>query len=83
MVFWGLQGLPFTRFAAVDGIGCLLGALVFSGLGYLVSGSATLLLGRVRRFELWLLGAVAVGAVLAFALHRAARHELHLDEREE
>ena len=46
MVFWGLHGMTLPRFALVDSIGCVIGGLVFTGLGYLVSGSATVLLGK-------------------------------------
>jgi membrane protein DedA with SNARE-associated domain len=82
MVFWGLHGLKFRRFAPIDALGCVLGTAVFSGLGYLVSGSATLLLGRVRRVQLWLLGAVLAGAVLVLIIHLTAKRELHLEEIE-
>lgn len=82
MVFWGLHGLKFRRFAPIDAIGCVLGTAVFSGLGYLVSGSATLLLGRVRRVQVWLLGAVLAGAVLVLIIHLTAKRELHLEEIE-
>jgi membrane protein DedA with SNARE-associated domain len=82
MVFWGLHGLRFRRFAPIDGLGCLLGSTAFTALGYAVSGSAEVLLGKVRRVELWLLGALAVGAVLVFLVHITAKHELHLDEEE-
>jgi hypothetical protein len=51
-------------------------------LGYLVSGSATALLGKVKRVELWLLGVLLVGAVIVFIIHRTARRELHLDTDE-
>jgi membrane protein DedA with SNARE-associated domain len=80
MVFWGLNGLKFRRFGPIDAIGCVLGSAVFTGLGYLVSGSATLLLGRVRRVELWLLGAVLAGALLVLIIHLMAKRELHLEE---
>jgi membrane protein DedA with SNARE-associated domain len=82
MVFWGLNGMSLPRFLLVDAIGCVLGSLVFTGLGYAVSGSATVLLGRVRRVERWLLGAVLVGAVLVFVIHWTAKKELHVDEEE-
>jgi membrane protein DedA with SNARE-associated domain len=82
MVFWGLHGMSLPRFVLVDAIGCVVGSLVFMGLGYAVSGSATVLLGHVRRVELWLLGAVLVGAVLVFVIHRTAKKELHVDEEE-
>lgn len=82
MVFWGLQELPFAKFVAVDVLGCALGTLVFSGLGYLVSGSAQALLGKVRRVELWLLGAIVVGAGIVYLVHRATKRELHIEEME-
>mgnify|MGYP003289612125 FL=1 len=60
VLFWGIQQLPFVRFAALDLIGCVLWAVVFSSLGYFLSGSAAALIGDVRRIEIWLLVAVAV-----------------------
>ena len=80
MVFWGLHGLSLPRFLLIDAVGCVLGSLVFTSLGYLVSGSATVLMGHVKRFELWLLGAFAVGIIIVFIIDRTAKHELHLDE---
>jgi membrane protein DedA with SNARE-associated domain len=83
MVFWGLHGMSVVRFAVVDAVGCVLGSLAFTGLGYLVSGSATILLGRVRRVQLWLLGALAVGVVLVVIINWTARKELHIDNGDE
>jgi membrane protein DedA with SNARE-associated domain len=83
MVFWGLHGMPVVRFAIVDAIACVIGALVFAGLGYGVSGSATVLLGHVRRVQFWLLGALVVGAVLVVLIHLAAKRELHLEDGEQ
>jgi membrane protein DedA with SNARE-associated domain len=80
MVFWGLHGMSVLRFAIIDAIGCIIGALVFTGLGYGVSGSATLLLGHVRRVQLWLLGALVVGIVLVVVINWTAKRELHIDE---
>jgi membrane protein DedA with SNARE-associated domain len=82
MLFWGLHGLRTAPFLMIDGVGCVLGATMFTGLGYLVSGSATALLGKVKRVELWLLGVLLVGAVIVFIIHRTARRELHLDTDE-
>jgi membrane protein DedA with SNARE-associated domain len=83
MVFWGLHGMPVVRFAIVDAIACVIGALVFAGLGYGVSGSATVLLGHVRRVQFWLLGALVVGAVLVVLIHLAAKRELHLEDADQ
>ena len=79
MLFWGLHELPLVTFLIVDSIGALIGSLVFTGLGYLVSGSATLLLGKVRRIQLWLLGVLIVGVVLVFLIHWTAKKELHIE----
>jgi membrane protein DedA with SNARE-associated domain len=83
MVFWGLHDLPLSRFVLIDGLGCVIGATIFTGLGYVVSGSATVLLGKVRRVQLWLLGILVIGIVIVYLIHRTAKHELHLDEPEE
>src|SRR3954452_8604719 len=80
MLFWGLHGLSLPRFLLIDSLGCVLGSLVFTTLGYLVSGSATALMGHVKRFELWLLGAFLVGIIIVVIIDRTAKHELHLDE---
>jgi membrane protein DedA with SNARE-associated domain len=82
MVFWGLHGLALVRFMLVDGVGCVLGSFVFEGLGYLVSGSATVLLGRVRRVQFWLLGVLAVGVVLVVIINWAAKKELRIEDEE-
>lgn len=81
MIFWGLHGLPYRRFLLIDTVGCILGSLVFTGLGYLLSGSAAVLLGNVQRVELWLLGAAIVGVLIVFIVDRTAKHELHLDQQ--
>jgi len=78
MVFWGVQRLPLWRFALIDACGCALWAAVLGGLGFTLSGSAVLLVGRVRRVRVWLFGALLGCAALvllyrAFLQRRAAR----------
>src|SRR3954464_7671328 len=80
MLFWGLHGLSLPRFLLIDVLGCVLGSLVFTSLGYLVSGSAPVLMGHVKRFELWLFGAFLVGVIIVVIIDRTAKHELHLAE---
>ena len=82
MIFWGLHGLSLRRFILIDAVGCVLGSLVFTGLGYLLSGSATALLGHVRQVELWLLGGVIGAAVIVCMVAKTAKHELHIDDGE-
>jgi membrane protein DedA with SNARE-associated domain len=70
MVFWGVQRLPLWRFVLIDACGCALWAAVLGGLGYTLSGSAVLLVGRVRRVRVWLLVAL-LGCVALVLLYRA------------
>jgi membrane protein DedA with SNARE-associated domain len=81
MVFWGLHGLPLIRFALIDSLACVIGAFAFISLGYLVGGSAEVLIGKVRHIEQLLLSAIFAAAVLAYAINRAAKRELHIDDR--
>ena len=55
MLFWGIHGLPFARFAVLDVIGCAIWASVLAPLGFIFSGSAAALVGEVKRAERWLL----------------------------
>ena len=80
MVFWGLHGLGFGRFVLVDLLGCLLWSSLFGGLGFLLSGSLTSLIGNVKRVEYLLLGAVILAAIAVFLINRLARRELGADE---
>jgi membrane protein DedA with SNARE-associated domain len=68
MLFWGLHNLPVVRFVLVDAIGCVLGAIFFVGLGYLVGDGAEALLGKVKRFEFLLLGALVVGVLVLLVI---------------
>jgi len=70
MVFWGVQRLPLWRFALIDALGCALWAALLGGLGFTLSGSAVLLVGRVRRVRVWLLGAL-LGCAALVLLYRA------------
>jgi membrane protein DedA with SNARE-associated domain len=83
MIFWGLHGLSFRRFLLIDCIGCLLGSLVFTSLGFLLSGSAIAILGHVKRVELWLLGGAIAAVLIVFLIDKTAKHELHIDEKKE
>jgi len=73
MLFWGLHNLPLLRFALVDAIGCVLGATFFVGVGYLVGDGAEVLLGKVKRFEFLLLGALVVGILVLVVIRAVAQ----------
>ena len=66
MFFWGVRHLAFVRFLALDALGCVLSVTLLVGVGYALTGSAAVIIGRVRRAERWLaiLLAASVGVVL-------------------
>ena len=73
MLFWGLHGLGFLRFALMDALGCVLSATAFVGLGYLIGNGADVILHQVKRFELVLMGAAAVTVLVLLAVRYAAK----------
>ncbi len=75
ILFWGMRGLSFWRFAAIDFLGCLLAATAFGTLGYLLSGSAAWLIGEVKRVEFWLLGALLICGGFVVLLRFAAQRQ--------
>ncbi len=64
-IFWGVRGLSVGRFMLIDLIGCLAWASAITSLGWLLSHSAMLLIGEVKRIEIWLLGALLVGVAIS------------------
>ena len=73
MLFWGTQRLPLVRFAALDIPACSAWAVLLVALGYFSSGSVAALLGKVRRVEEWLAGAIVLAATLAVVAHLLSR----------
>jgi membrane protein DedA with SNARE-associated domain len=64
MTFSGLKKVPFTTFAMMDILGCVLFTTTFATLGFLFSSSASLIIGRVKRVELFLPIVVIVTALV-------------------
>jgi membrane protein DedA with SNARE-associated domain len=69
MIFWGVRGLSLPRFALIDLAGCLLWAVGLGVSGYLLSDSAALLVGDVKRVEIWLLAALIGAVTLIGGIH--------------
>jgi membrane protein DedA with SNARE-associated domain len=82
MLFWGLNSLPFLRFAVVDGLGCVGWSAIFATLGYALSGSAEALIGHVKRIELFLLFALIAAGLAVFLLTRLIKRELEQGDGE-
>jgi membrane protein DedA with SNARE-associated domain len=61
----GASGVSSVRFLALNAIGAAAWSVVVGGLGYLLGRTVELLLGDVKRYELWLFaGAAAVGVAI-------------------
>jgi membrane protein DedA with SNARE-associated domain len=71
MLFWGARQLSFPRFALIDLVGCAVWAALLGTVGYAASSGAMIILGEIKRVELWLLGAAA-GSVIIFLAVRIA-----------
>ena len=60
MIFWGSKSLPAITFGLIDGLGCIVFTAVLFMLGFAFSGSAELIIGRVKRVEILMLVAVVL-----------------------
>lgn len=69
MLFWGVHRLSLAKFVSVDVAGCAAWAALLGIAGYGASSGAAVLLGEVKRAEIWLLGAVCV-SIVAFVSAR-------------
>jgi len=70
MLFWGVHKLSLEKFLLADVVGCAVWAGLLGTVGYAASSGATVILGEVKRAELWLLGAAgaSMGVLLAARL---------------
>ncbi len=76
MLFWGMNRLPFGRFVALDFLGCALWSTLFVSTGFVFSGSAAMLIGRMKRAEHWLLVALLVTVGVVVLIRVAMRSRL-------
>ena len=67
MALAGIRKIPFAQFAVMDMLGCVFFTTTFVTLGFLFSTSASLIIGHVKRVELFLLLVLIITA-LAFQL---------------
>jgi membrane protein DedA with SNARE-associated domain len=73
MLFWGARGLPVRHFLLLDALGCAVWTVTFVSLGYGLSGSVELLIGRVRKLERYLAAGVALAILIVILLHLRGR----------
>jgi membrane protein DedA with SNARE-associated domain len=70
MIFMGGRGLPFARFALVDGLSCFILTTILFSLGFGLSVSASVILVNVRRIEITLLATVIACGLLIVLLEK-------------
>jgi membrane protein DedA with SNARE-associated domain len=75
-VFWGTRKLSFAKFVALDLIGCLVWVSLLITIGRLLSNNAMVLIGEVRRVEVWLLGALVLSISTFLVLRRIVRRAI-------
>jgi len=73
MLFWGVHRLSWEKFLSADIVGCVAWAGLLGVVGYAASSGATVLLGEVKRVELWLLGAACTSMVVVLVARRLVR----------
>jgi membrane protein DedA with SNARE-associated domain len=73
MIFSGTRKLSGFRFALIDGPGCLFFTSLFFALGYWFSASSELIMGSVKRIELFLLVVLVLTSLYFYFTGRVRR----------
>jgi membrane protein DedA with SNARE-associated domain len=73
MLFWGTERIAFVRFAALDLPACTVWAVLLVSLGYFSSGGVAAIVGKVRRAEELIAGAIVLAVVAALTVHALSR----------
>ena len=76
LVFWGVQQLPIRQFLLIEGLALSLWGSVLAGLGFFLSNIAAIVIGRVKSFEHWMLGAFLLAGAGFLAARLITRHEI-------
>jgi membrane protein DedA with SNARE-associated domain len=66
----GAGGVPPLRFFVLNGIGALGWAVLVAILGYALGGAVEVVIGEVKRFELWIVAAIAFAGVCLWLAQR-------------
>lgn len=76
LVFWGVHRLSVTTFLLIEICALTLWGSLLVGLGYLLSNSAAVIIGRVKSMEDWMLGALLIAGSGFFLARLVTRHEI-------
>lgn len=69
----GVSGVAPLRFLVLNGIGALVWAIVVGLLGYFLGHAVELVLGEVKRYELWIIALIAFLGGCIWLAHRFNR----------
>jgi membrane protein DedA with SNARE-associated domain len=76
LVFWGVQRLSLTTFLLIETIALTLWGSVLVGLGYVLSNSAAMIIGRVKSMERWMLCALVITVAGFLVARLITRYEI-------
>ncbi|MBD3822823.1 MAG: DedA family protein [Thiotrichales bacterium] len=81
----GASGISPVRFLILNAIGALIWAITIGTLGYLFGQVVESVMGEIKKYEMWLLGGIAILAVLAWLARyvwtgKQAKKEAVVDE---
>ena len=71
----GMSGFSPVRFLLLNTIGAILWSTTFAYAGYALGEAVEIILGDVKRFELWIVGCIAAVAVVLWFLHRRKKSQ--------
>lgn len=73
MILSGARSLPAPRYALIDGLGCLFFTSLFFALGYWFSANSELIMGSVKRIELFLFVVLVLTSLYFYFTSRVRR----------
>lgn len=65
----GVSGIPPFRYLVFNALGAFLWAVVIGSAGYLFGNAVQLILGDVKKYEIWILGGFAVAGACVWLLY--------------
>ena len=73
MLYWGVQRYPAHKFLAINAVGCAAWVGLLVSAGFFMTHAAAVILGQIRRLEIWLGGTVLIGVLGYLLLRRVWR----------
>ena len=71
----GLSGFSPRRFLFLNAIGAIMWSTAFACAGYALGHAVEILLADIKRFELWIVGAIALGSLVMWIIHLRSKRK--------